>query len=234
MSPSTAPSVAIREKLKDYEERVERLISLNLSFEGRKSAETKAVDNEALSSGLFSVGNVLRSGEQELITFWHMFEQDKQVPLVTYPRSYNLQTDEERFAKVAKYQEQLAFVPSVTAARLILKQIAFTLFDDLATEQEMNSMFNDIDTSDVLNIKPDLLFKAYEATLIDGETAAKCLGFLDPKIVEKARAEQLEKVEATLKAQGSQMNGNRVTGLPVADPKEPRGEGKALDKGQEQ
>lgn len=235
LSPVADISNTTSKKIEQLEATIEKLVALNLSFEGSRSADSKRVDNEALEAGLVRIGNIIKAGEVELVKFWHDFESDDSEPNIVYPRTYNITSDEQRLEKVEKLKAQLTATPSETFKREILKQIATILLDDIVDDTTLSRIITEINTSETLVGDVNIILKAFENILIDGETAAILLGFTDPGTVAKARAEQLEKVKATIMAQGGEMNPARgakgmpgKTGTDEKEGKPGRGEGEAI------
>ena len=112
----------------------------------------------------------------------------------------------------------MLFTPSKEAQKQIAKNIIMLLVGHTATEEELQTMFEEIDASEGTIADPEIMAKLVEMDLIDTETAATQIGF-SAKVAKKARAERIERARDTAQAQ-SVNNGARGNDALSANPEQ--------------
>lgn len=181
INPSTEPLTASMAKQEEMKSDIRRLLSLAVSnvAVSRASAESKKVDNSGLESGVAVIGLELESMEMQIAKIWASYEnlQDDHTPMVTYPREYNLKTNQDRIDEAKGYKELKGIAPSRIFSKEMSKLAAQSLLKGKITGDMMDSITAEIDasnysTGDAQEIKIDL-----EAGLVTLETASNARGY---------------------------------------------------------
>lgn len=199
---------------------IRRILNLNLQNMDprRQGPDSKAMDNRGLEASLSFIGLVLQKGEREIGHHWRAFEGGEGDPIeISYPKSYSLQTDEDRQAEAERLEKLQAKLPSETARKAIAKKIARTLVGPDMTETELDKVFREIDEAETLTADPSVIMPAHKSGLVGDVTASNALGFNGKEEVPKAQADRAKRIELTLKAQGGTENAGAARGAPEFD-----------------
>lgn len=200
------------EKSQQLKEDIRLLVNLNLMNMDprRQSVESKTMDTHGLEASLSYIGLELQRGETEIGKYWSYFEGSKDFPKITYPKSYNLQTEADRQDEAARLEKLQTKIPSDTYRRAVAKRIArLTMYG--MSEKELSAIEKEIDDADTLTSDPDQILAAHKAGLVDDTIAAVSLGY--PKeTVEQARKDRAERIRLTLEAQGGVDSASQARG----------------------
>lgn len=175
--PSTDPlkgSIAKQDKLKDD---VRLLVNLALSSikPGQASAESKAMDQAGLESGLSSIGLELAHAERQIETIWAAYEGVSTDAKISYPERYSLKSDEDRRKEV---RELLAIrLPSKTYSQFQLKKAVSILIGDKVPQNILETIFKEIEQSKVLFNNTDELIAHFDSGFVTAQTASEALGY---------------------------------------------------------
>lgn len=190
------------EKGQQLKEDIRLLVNLNLMNMDprRQSVESKTMDTHGLEASLSYIGLELQRGEAELGRHWSYFEGSKDYPKITYPKSYNLQTEADRQDEATRLEKLQTKIPSDTYRRAVAKRIARLTMYGLS-EKELAAIEKEIEEADTLTSDPDQILAAHKAGLVDDKIAAVSLGYPE-ETVEQARKDRAERIRLTLEAQG--------------------------------
>lgn len=211
INPSSEPmqaNIAKEEKLKQD---IRLLVHLNVASLGTKSEsrESKDFDREGLENGLSYISVVLEEGERKLAQYWAEYENktDKSVT-ISYPRNFDLRTDEDRRQEAEAKIKLSKAVSSDTFQREILKQVVDTLMSGKVAPEVLSKMKKEIDTAKSLTADPKIILADLEAGLVTQETASVVRGY-DKEEAEKAKKEKAERMEAIAQSQGGEVGAAR-------------------------
>lgn len=217
IAPPSEPLKISMEKQKALKEDIRQLVNLALANVQPKmaSAESKALDNQGLESGLSYIGLELEHAERKIAKYWAAFMgQATPVATVNYPRKYSLLSDEDRRANAEHLEKLRDSVPSPTFQKLISKKIAHELLAANLTDEEMQVIFKEIESGEAYSTTAENIFMAVEKGILDLELAAKLLGYPDgtPKKAAKEHAERLARIaESQASAKGNNPGARGVT-----------------------
>lgn len=207
INPSTEPLTASMAKQEQMKADIRRLLSLAVSnvAVSRASAESKKVDNSGLESGVSVIGLELESMELQIAKIWASYEnlQDSHTPMITYPREYNLKTDQDRINQAKGYKELKGIAPSRLFSKEMSKLAAYSLLKGKVTTETMDNITSEIDksnyaTGDAQEIQIDL-----EAGLVTLETASNARGYDGKKETPLAANEHAARLARITIAQSS-------------------------------
>lgn len=234
INPSSEPLQISMAKQKALKEDIRQLVNLALSNVQPKmaSAESKSLDNQGLESGLSYIGLELEHAERKIAKYWSMLMgPGTQVATVNYPRKYSLLSDEDRRANAEHLEKLRDSVPSATFQKLISKKIAHELLAANLTEEELQKIYDEIDSCEAFSTTAEEIFMAVEKGILDSELAAKLLGY--PKgTTEKAKAEHAERLARISAAQASGKGETNPGARGVVDQEDTPGKGAKDEKKQ--
>lgn len=212
--PSSEPLKAAMDKEKQIKKDIKLLINLAVNDLSDKmvSAESKQQDESGKQTGLACVAYVLENGEQKLARYWGNYESIKEDSIViTYPKDYDLKSDEERQKDCEQLWELLEKVPSKQFKKEILKKIIRTLFSNKVSRKVIEQMESEIDKAKGLISTVEHILSCQEKGLVDDKSASELLGFVDG-LVEKAKKDHAEKLALIQASQGGE--GGSARGVP--------------------
>lgn len=202
INPSTEPLVASMKLQDSLKEDIRLLINLALSNvkATMASAESKAMDQTGLESGLSYIGLELEHGERQIAVIWAMYEQTGPAT-VKYPERYSLKTDAEQQTEAANLKKQLFTAASPTFQKEMVKRIAIILLGSKVSSEILTKILSEIDNADAVTADPDVLAAHLTAALVSVSTASKASGYAASE-AEKAAQDHLERIIRISKAQG--------------------------------
>lgn len=204
ISPSSEPLKVAMDKENNIKRDIRLLVHLATASLGNKSisVESKQFDNQGLESGLSLIALVLEEGERKLATFWNNYENNfKAVPVISYPRHFDLRTDVERRNEAKELSNLLHSIPSSTFKREMLKKIVTILMGGQTEVDTIESMRKEIDNADSVTSDPQTIINDLEAGLVTTETASRVRGYPQGE-VEKAKQEHADRLKRINEAQG--------------------------------
>ena len=203
--PSSEPIKASMEKEQKIKEDIRRTIHLSVAMLDPRmaSAESKEMDNSGLQNGLLAIGMALEQGDREVAKHWAAYENST-IPTVRYPEEWTMQSDAGRREDAKALCELKDEIPSITAAKEILKQAAAKLVGHRVAPEVLDKIQAEVDEAQCLTFNIDDLKSEIELRIVSAETASKNRGY--PKGEhEKALKEQAEqlKIIALSQAEGA-------------------------------
>jgi len=178
INPSTDPLKASMDLQSDLKEEIRLLINLALSNVKPQmaSAESKAMDQAGLESGLSYIGLELEHGERQIGIIWAEYEQDKP-PTIKYPERYSLKTDDQQQKEATDLKSQLFTAASTTYQKEIVKRIAIILLGTKVSSEKLAQILEEIDNAPASTADPDVLTIHLENQLIGIKTASTISGY---------------------------------------------------------
>ena len=166
--PSAEPIKASMDKHEQMKKEVRELVNLAVENLGQ---------DKGLEAGLSYIGLELERVEKEISKYWAFYMGEKVPATVTYPNTYDLETDEERFAKTEQLVKLRKEVPSVTYKKEITKRIAEVTLNKTVNVDTLNTIYDEIDAAEVIIVDPESLLAQHEAGLVGDELASLASGF---------------------------------------------------------
>jgi len=203
INPSPAPLEVSMKKGDKIKEDIRLLVHLNLTNLGNRqvSAESKQVDKQGLENGLSFISIVLEEGERKLATFWNMYENDKTEVVVSYPRHFDLRTDEDRRREADALGDLSHKIPSDLFKREIMKKIVETILGGRLQDTKLIEIYKQIDNAPSVTSDAKLVLADHEAGLVSDATASIIRGY-KPDEVERAQKDHAERLKRINEAQG--------------------------------
>lgn len=200
--PSPEPLRASIEKQEQIKREIRQIINLSLAQNLSKMAskESKEMDERGLESGLSHIGLELEQCENRIASVWADYESSTLIATISYPKKYNLRTDEDRYAEADKKLVAATKVPSVLFKKEAMKDVVDILIGDKISYTLLEQMKKEIDEAEVIIIDPEILSGDLEAGLVDKATASKAKGY-PVEAVLKADEEHKERLERIAAAQ---------------------------------
>lgn len=198
--PSPEPLTISMLKQQQMKDEIRRLLNLSVANVGAQStsAESKAMDQAGLESGLSAIGMKLQLAEKEIAMVWAMYEDGNTDKItISYPTTYSLKTDEQRLTEAEAMEGVKGAVPSRTYQKMIAIKIAQALLEGRISQADMKKIIDetnaaDYTTSNAADIKSDI-----EAGLVDATTASFARGYDGAKVVPLAQEERKQRIAET-------------------------------------
>jgi len=203
ISPSPEPLRVSMEKQEQLKRDIKLLVNLavsNLIPRREASAESKAMDSQSLEAGLSYIGQELESGENRIAELWAMYESSRRSATVKYPTHYSLKTDAQRVVEAESKAKLRSQVGSKTYQKELSKDIAHALLTDKVGVETLNTIYGEVDNSDIPVLDPDTISQDIEQGLLSVETASEAKGYPEGE-VEKAKVEHAERAARIVLAQ---------------------------------
>ena len=177
--PSPEPLRASMAKQDQLKAELRQLIQLSLSALNPTSgsAQSKALDQQGLENGLTYLAMILQYAEERIGTFWAIYEGSLSTPEVQYPEQYQLLNPDEVDKEIESLTKLCDRTTSMTLKKRCMKIIAELKVSSYVQRQEMEQIYSEIDSADVVvadvnSIKTDL-----EAGLVSLPTASTARGY---------------------------------------------------------
>lgn len=211
--PSSEPLRASMDKQSQIRKDIKAAINLSLNELSDKmvSADSKAKDSVGLQNGLAYIALILEQAEISLIKFWQLYESIKTPVSVTYPREYELRTEDDRLNLADKYVKLLKEVPSSEYKREIFIHIVTTTLRGKVPETKVKAIIKEIRDAPGVLADIDSLERCIESGLATTDACSLLAGFV-PGEAAKAKEQHAERLKLIQESQA---------------PKETRGEGKS-------
>ncbi len=201
INPSAEPLQVSMEKQEAMKKEIRQLVSLSLNNIVAKmaSAESKSKDDEGLIYGVASIAQVLECAERRISYFWHLYEGSSADTMITYPRQYNIQSEEDRNREAKVKRESMVGMPSNTYKKEMAKDIAQITLGHKVSPDVMDKIIGEIDSATIMNTDPKFIIEAHEAGLVGDETASVTIGFPSGEAAQagKDHAERLARIQAS-------------------------------------
>ncbi len=224
-------SMKLQEKLEDDIRKLVNLAVQNKTGQRAISAEAMKLSDQGLEAGLSYIGLVLEGAERRIAEHWAAYEnkdpRKRQVATIKYPDRYSLKNDEDRIKEAKELAELMYTVPGVAVKKELSKNIVTALLSGKANTKTIDGIFAQIDKSNYATSDPDTIIRAHEAGLVGEQTASVALGFAPDEYV-LAGNDHIARAEAIMKAQqaGKDPEENMAArGLPDLDPDKKSGKG---------
>jgi hypothetical protein len=208
--PSPEPLQVSMEKQRQLKEDIRRLVHLALSTVSPKmaSAESKSKDAQGLEAGLSHVGTVLEHMENRIAAIWADYEGAKQPAQVLYPKTYSLQTEEDRQEEAKVMEELRDVVPSGKFQKFISRAIVKTLIGHKASLEEIDAINKEIEEAKSYSAKEEFLIERLKEGAMDRRLFAEITGMPESTIdaAEQEHADRLARVVESQTAAAAQNN----------------------------
>lgn len=207
INPSTDPMRASMEKQESMKQEVRELVNLAITNidPKRASAESKKQDQAPLEAGLSYIGLELEFGERRIGHFWSLYE-DAEDPVVSYPQNYSLRTDVDRRLESTELLTLSPKIPSKTFQKSIARNVVDILYGTKLSSVDLDTIKQEIDSSEIVNIDPALIIADHEAGLVSDELASKLRGYPKGQI-EQARKDHSDRAARIALAQSTANQG---------------------------
>jgi hypothetical protein len=222
--PSSEPLKASMAKQDQLKKDIRMLIKLAVSNLSPKmaSAESKDYDERGLEAGLSAIGLELEQGERLIAKYWQLYNKATgEVPTVSYPQKYSLQSDKEKRSEAKDLIELTKTVSSVTFKKEALKQVARITLGTNVKQETLSKIESEIETAAVI-VNPEELQRDIELGLIDPDTASLAKGYPEG-VVEKAKLAHAARVQRIAESQAKARGVTDLGGVDGASREEKMG-----------
>jgi hypothetical protein len=216
IAPSPEPLLASIQKQTQMKNEIFELVDIAASQAQPQhaSADSKAMDDRGLESGLSMIGLELEYGEREVAKIWALYENNAEPAFVNYPSKFTLKTDAQRVDECKALDEIKASAPSKSYGKEVAKVIATTMLGEKVHPDKLKKIHDEIDKAEYATSDRETLKVAVEAGLVDAVTASNAMGFDGEKVVPKAQEEHAERLKRINDAQAA--NNPAARGVPDA------------------
>lgn len=192
--PSSEPLQATMAKEEKIKEDIRRAVHLSVAMLDPRmaSAESKQMDNEGLQNGLLAIGMALEKFERRLAHIWSLYLGGTEAT-VRYPEQWTSQGDAGRRADAEALCALKDQVPSITAAKEILKQAADKLVGHKVAPEVIDKIHAEIDAAKCLTFNIADLAQEIQLRIASAETISQMRGYPEGEH-KKALAEQAEQL----------------------------------------
>ena len=215
ISPSPEPLLASIQKQAQMKNEIFELVDIAASQAQPQhaSADSKAMDDRGLESGLSMIGLELEYAEREVAKIWGLYE-NQEPAFVNYPSKFSLKTDAQRVEECESLDKIKASAPSKTYGKEVAKVIATTMLGEKVHPDILVKIHAEIDKAEYATSDRETITKAVEAGLCDAVTGSTALGFNGEKVVPQAQKEHAERLKRINDAQAA--NNPAARGVPDA------------------
>lgn len=214
IAPPSEPLLASMAKQAQMKDELRQVINLAMSNVAPQhaSADSKKEDKSGLENGLSGIGLELEYGERRIAKIWSMYEKNKEIAEVNYPRKYDIKSDADRQGEAKSLNELKGAAPSRIFAKEVGKQIAVTMFAGKVRSEVLTNMLKEIDDAKFITSDPEHIKIDVEAGLVSKETASNARGYDGKTETPIAEAEYTKRM-GEIAASQSAATANK--GLPV-------------------
>ena len=209
--PSPEPLRVSMEKQQKMEEKIRLLTNLRLMNIRPKmmSAASKEVDNQGLEAGLSFIGQILETVEGQLAKIWvdYLSLTEADIPVISYPDSWQLLPPEERRSRTDHLLEMRKRVPSRKFQEIITLQIADINVKDVATRQEWSEIQKEILAARVFHDDAESVQKDMEIGALDHDLGSQIRGYPEGTGA-KAQKEFVQRAQIIANMQKETARGN--------------------------
>lgn len=176
--PSPEPLMASMAKEMQIKQDIRRTIHLSVSIldPNMASAESKQMDDKGLSNGLLAIGMSLEKGDRRVAYHWAQY-LNQQATTIRYPEEWSAQSDASRREEAKSLCELKDQVPSRTAHKEVLKQVANKLVGHKVPPETLDTIHQEIQDAECLTTNIDDLEKEIQLRFVSAETASKNRGY---------------------------------------------------------
>jgi hypothetical protein len=164
-----------------------------------ESRETREISAQGLESGLFFIAMKLQDVERKVARYFATYEGERKAAVVTYPKRFNLKTQQERIKDAAEFKKIIDDLPTQELKKEGIKRIVLDLFTGTVSSETMNRMMRAIETHPYIG-GFDNVMALIEAGLLTRELAGGSQD-LDPEEVKKAAEEKAKMAAEILETQ---------------------------------
>lgn len=213
ISPPTDPLKVSLELQTKLEHDIRKLVHLAVqTLATRASAESKSMDNQGLEAGLSFIGETLEKGEREIAYHWAAYEKSSTQPVINYPSTYSLKTDEERVAEAEELGKFVSKLPSRTAKLELGKCMVDSLLGGKISPDTIAKIHQEIDAAEYTTSDIDTIAKAKELGLVGDRVASLAIGFKETEYLQ-AEKDHEKRVRRIAQSQGIPVGGRGVDDL---------------------
>lgn len=214
--PSSEPLLASMEKQKVLEQDIKKLVNLAVANVTSASAESKEMDQKGLEAGLSYIGLELEYGERKLANIWSLYEGDKNAIVIKYPDNYQIKSDADRVTESKELRELSPTIPSITFQKYIAKNIANIILGSKVTKEEIDKIYNEIDSNEIVITDPETIRADHESGFLGTNLASKLRGYPIGE-VEKAKVDHAERLARIAIAQTQGVASGAARGITDLD-----------------
>jgi hypothetical protein len=216
IAPPTDPLIASMAKQKQIKSDIKELVNLTLA--------DLSPNEKGLEAGLSYIGLVLERVERQLGKMWAHYEGSKP-PTINYPRKYTIKSEEEILENVKALKERMFDVPSTTYKKAVAKKIAKTMLGTSITDTELATIYQEIESANVLTTDPNIILPALEKSILSDKNGAAALGLPhDDASIKQAQDDHAARAKRILAAQTSMMGARGVNDLSASPSQEAKEE----------
>lgn len=195
ISPPSGPlewSLNLRRELK---EEVKELVRGTLSNLG---------EDGSLEAGLAFIGGCLEDAENRIWGHWTWFEsrdeRKRKVPVIDYPDSWSLKTDEERLAEANSFLDLAERLSGTAGKKQAIKTAYARLWQGKVDSKTLEAFRQEVDDAPYTTSNPEIIKLAGELSLAGADTLSAALGFAEGE-ANKGRRDREERALAQANAQ---------------------------------
>jgi hypothetical protein len=208
-----------RQKLADEVRQLVNVAVQNQTGTRTESRETREISAQGLESGLFFIAMKLQDVERKIAKYFGIYEGEDSAT-VTYPKRFNLKTQQERIKDAQEFKKVIDDLPTQELKKEGIKRIVLDLFSGTVSSETMERMMRAIDRHPYIG-GFDNVMALIEAGLITRELAGGSVD-LDAEEVKKAAEEKAKMAAEILETQAKIKAENAperpaARGVPEAD-----------------
>lgn len=221
INPSSEPLKVSMEKQDKMARLIRQVVNLSVAaLEPRRaSAESKKEDNRSLEAGLSYIGLELEYMEREIAKIWSLYEDEKEIGTISYPKTYDIRTDEDRRKEALELTKLQESVPSKSFQKEVAKQIAETTIGSIISNTKLKEIQEEIEKSEILVTDHETIRADHKAGFISTKSASKALGYPDNE-TDQAKKDHIERLKYIAESQTSKkgdLKNPKERGVPDLD-----------------
>ncbi len=199
INPSSEPLRASMDKAAQMKKDIKTLINLNIGNLQSDKIDKGDYDSP-IEAGLAIIGSTLETADRRVGQIWSQYERSKSIPLIIYPGTYNLRSEEDRRTEAKELTDMIPKIPSKTYQKELAKQIAVITVGHKVSSETLTKIKREIDASEVIISDPDIIKIDLEGGLVGIDLASRIRGYPEGQ-VEAAKRDHADRIERINAAQ---------------------------------
>lgn len=191
INPSSEPLTASMAKQEQMKEEIRELVEMTLQ------ALTGDSETEGVLSGLNYIAYILQWAENKVAEFWSMYEGSSDIATIIYPECPEIIKPVDIQTEIVNLLLLIDKVPQLQLKKSLLKKITRLKLSSDTSYDELEKIYQEIDSSDVVIGDPLNIMNDVNTGLVSLETASKARGYPEGESDKAAddHAERLARIQ---------------------------------------
>lgn len=192
ISPGTEPITASMAKQEQMKKEIDQLTQLSVESLAGVTAD------EGVLSGINYINYMLQRAENQIASFWSMYEGSNQVATVKYPETPEITDPKDIQTEITNLLTLIDKTPQLSLKKSLMKEVVRLKLGSRESQNNLDKIYNEIDSSKVIIGDPLSVMNDVNTGLLSNKTAAVARGYdeNEPELASQDHAEKLARVQA--------------------------------------